>query len=238
MRNFIVITFFLTHCLHVSAQKLRPDFQTEIGIDAVVPLQYEGFSIVVKTRAFNRFDGKPAWRLLGGYYQEQLYPFDFDFTRADTLFATIYGDNSKYNYFIYSGLEFHRDKRHWRFYVGPEVGFRYSVSHSQSTKTTQLVGTDSLLTTAKYSANIVTQSPHIAFLGGVQFFIIPHVSIGLELNVDSGLEFSQIESINPLTTTRSRHVSFNHRINLIRLLYLSYHFGQREIEVPASGTSN
>lgn len=197
------------------------------------PLQYKGISLLLKTSAFKNSGSQPTWRLLGGYYQEKLSPSPFGYRRGDTLTHKDYTHAMKYNYFVYAGLEFQKNKKRWRFYMGPDVGYRYSFSHLDHINTTTVFGADTILKTETYRTKGVTHSPRITIFGGTQFFFTPHLSLGLELNVDAGVEFVRIWSDIEDTKSYSNHWNFNYDFRLFRLFYLSYHFGREQEMMPA-----
>ena len=73
------------------------------------------------------------------------------------------------------------------------------------------------------SKNNVVQA---SILAGVQYFLLPRFSIGMEANVSAGLEFSNSRTLqNGAVVRTDKGTLFEIGPHLFRLLYLSYHFG-------------
>jgi len=81
------------------------------------------------------------------------------------------------------------------------------------------------------SKNNVVQA---SILAGVQYFLLPRFSIGMEANVSAGLDFSNSRTHqNGAVVRTDKGTLFEIGPHLFRLLYLSYHFGS-----PANKSDN
>lgn len=213
----------------VTAQNTRPVWNNEIGFDLRSSLlQGEGIKMLIKHRLDTVESAQTAKtaRFLGGFFKENIPVYSF-YRVGDTL-TTRTSDNSvKRNYFLFTGLEFQKTKKRWRFYTGPEFGYHYSIYKADYVLERKVQGSGVILENDVYNGEVTTQSPRIGGFAGLQYFFARRWSIGLEVNLDFGIEFSHSKTFRGgVVELENNNIAFDVNNQVVRLFYVSCHFGK------------
>jgi hypothetical protein len=165
-----------------------------------------------------------ALRYQLGYY-ESIYSGTAILNRAvDTLFLLEHTGRSKHQ-LIRFGTEAQISKKKFRAYFGADLGYRHWTGLSDYQKVGLVFGQKTIVDSHKgeIKASVIEGS----VLAGVNYFFLPRLSIGLEANASAGLELSKTQTIRDgSTTATNNNTLIEFKTTLIRLLYLSYHFGK------------
>lgn len=207
---------------------LRLGFWHEIGLDfAPFVRGQQGISLLYKHKIESVAGGKwhkqDVLRALAGFYTDPINANDFSYRRGDTLFVRNSVGDAK-RYFISVGAERQYDQKKFRFSFGGEIGYRGSIYKPDIRVDATVNGTP--ISSDLSQGKVTSRAPEVGVFGGCHFFILPRFSIGLELCCSFGIDFStssiirngQVTSSND---SRSYYLGPN---NLLRLLYLGYHF--------------
>ena len=184
----------------LTAQKSRPFFNNEIGLDLLHWVQGKpGITVVVK-----HVPGKPidlpwqnssAIRLLGGYYQKEISIDRLPLFEGDTVTQFFANDPMKRDYFGYGGWEYQLTVERWRLYFGTDLGYRFSAYTADIRSQAALQSTGELVGTDVYKNKVLTHSVQLGVLTGVQFFFSKRCSISAEMNMEGGLDFTTSNTI-------------------------------------------
>lgn len=232
MKYTITLLWFFT-CFHLlpAQNTYPPPLKNDLGLDLAHWLRADPGVVFVWKHAVGReqatsASARNALRLLGGFYRETLSPNDLPVTVGDIRTERTTTNPLKRNYFLYGGLERQIHHRRWRFYFGGDAGYRYSRYTDDVEERTKNILSGELLSTDQYQGKVNTHYIRLSALGGVQFMLARRWSIGLELSFDAGLEFSRGDIIRDgVVTFSDDSTSFASDAQLLRLLYMSYHFG-------------
>jgi hypothetical protein len=143
---------------------------------------------------------------------------------VDTTFLRDGSGDTK-DKFLRVGTEFQVHKNNFRWYLGADLGYRYSTSLGESHDLAQVNGMSTI--TAQYKNEQKSNILEGAILAGVNYFFLPRFSIGLEANIIVALEYSNAKRVQSgVVISQDNGTVLNIDANLWRLLCLSYHFGK------------
>ncbi len=204
-------------------------FSQELGLDFAPFIQGQsGASLVYKYSLAKKADVQPkkrlALRLQVGYYEEPINDAALIGNTGSTTFYHEYSGRTKHQ-LLRLGIENQISKKNFRYYFGADLGYRRWTGLSDNQSVLYTNGQPSVTDNwqGETTANVVEAS----VLGGVNYFFLPRLSVGLETNISAGMEYSNVQTIrNGSTTSAGNSTLFEIKIPLISLLYLSYHFGK------------
>ncbi len=203
-------------------------FKNEIGLDFApfvngdrgVSLLYIRQIGPVKVKKWQK---QSALRLVAGYYKDPIHPNNFDFLQPNPSFKTIYEPYDANRHFASVGYERQLDRHSFRFYYGGEVGYRGGNGQSVSHEDSIVNGVNKVqsVRNSKWTA----KGPEAAVFSGVNYFFLPHFSIGLEIHISYGIEFYNSESVRDNQAPyQYDNTTFIGTTDLLHFLYVSYHF--------------
>jgi len=224
------LAFLFLFCQNGLSQESRPfRYSNEIGVDFAPFLRGEpGISLLYKYGLSKSADQEQrkrfALRLQLGYYEHSYGYYSYFNRVVDTIFSAEGSGNAKHR-FARVGTELQWGKKNFRFHVGADLGYRYWTSTGESQHLKQF-GNMSFVTEQfehKNKYNVVEGS----VLVGVSYFFLPRFSVGMEANMSVGFEFSKTRTLQNGSIVRTDNETlFEVETRLVRLLYLSYHFGK------------
>lgn len=203
-------------------------FSQDLGVDFAPFVYGYGASLLYKHSLGKTSDlqrkKRLALRLQLGYYEDPINSATLVGNVGSSTFYQEYSGRTKHQ-LLRLGIENQISKKKFRVYYGADLGYRRwtALSDNQSIVSTsgQQTITDSWQ--GETTANVVEGS----VLAGVNYFFLPRLSIGLETNISAGMEYSNVQTIrNGSTTSSGNSTLFEVKIPVIRLVYLSYHFGK------------
>lgn len=204
-------------------------FSQELGLDFAPFTQGQsGASLVYKYSLAKKADVQPkkrlALRLQLGYYEDPYNNAALTGNVGSTTFYNEYSGRTKHQ-LLRLGIENQINKKNFRYYFGADLGYRRWTGLSDNRSVLYTNGQPSVTDSwqGETTANVIEAS----VLGGINYFFLPRLSLGLETNISAGMESSNIKTIrNGATTTSGDNTLFEVSFPLISLLYLSYHFGK------------
>lgn len=229
--QLVCLLLLLSNAARVSAQIIKPrSFLYEAGLDGAPFLQGDqGASLILKYKFDAPEPGswtrQNAMRLSLGFREEQIAPPRAQYFIRDSLLdRSIKGE--KRRFFIQYGLERQFSYRFVRVYLGGDGGFERAVARTDNTIVISENGVE--VDTDTYESEIRTHSFRVTPFAGIQLFAAPRLSIGLELGYPIQVNYNKTSIIRPgepVFSDKSRDFS-NGADGLLRLVYLSYHFGK------------
>lgn len=204
-------------------------FSQELGVDFAPFLRGQsGASLLYKHSLAKTTDvqrkKRVALRLQLGYYEDPINDASLLTQVADTTFFQEYSGRSKHQ-LLRLGIETQISKKNFRLYFGADLGYRRWTELSDI-DFVKLVGSQKIITES-YQGDTKANVLEGSVLAGVNYFFLPRFSVGLESAISAGMESSKGQTIrNGTPTSTSVNTLLEFKLPLIRLLYLSYHFGK------------
>lgn len=234
----LLFAFFLFLCAKLDAQNDSLNAKTllrklELGLDAVPYMAGEtGVSVLFKARFRGPYAGLKRHRqtVLRSHAKFTTYQSGYNHSllnlnTADTTFQRFF--NGPYKHMGLSlGVEQQFVRKRLGTYIGAEAfGFYKWVNGVYRTEADP-VGPASPVTINTYDGSYAEKAFGLAGLVGIRYFILRPLSIGLEAHFSAALSFSEIQNNENgvIFYDNSRLLDF--RLQPIRVLYLSYHFGR------------
>lgn len=234
MTKYLLITVCLFIAISPAFAQTTPAsrsarFSQELGLDFAPFIQGQsGASLVYKHSLAKKADVQPkkrlALRLQLGYYEDPYNNASLTGNSGNTTFYNEYSGRTKHQ-LLRLGIENQINKKNFRYYFGADLGYRRWTGLSDNRSVLYTNGQQSVTDSwqGETTANVVEAS----VLGGINYFFLPRLSVGLETNISAGMEYSNVQTIrNGSTTSAGNSTLFEIKIPLISLLYLSYHFGE------------
>ena len=237
MTRLLLFAFFLHFGALLSAQQSFPLYKQELGIDLWQWAgQRPGATLLWKyarAAASDRpWQNRLAFRLSGGFDREKVAAAAVPRVHGDSLIQYLSTDPLKRRYFGFAGLEAQLTRGRWRFFYGGELGYRNNFYTAEVEQRISHRVTGELFSSLQYRNEIRTHEARAAAFGGVQFFFGKHWSIGTEIGLESGVDFSNTKTRRPGQADRSNDsVTFVFDMQPIRQVYVSYHFGQPNAKI-------
>ena len=215
----------------VTAQKVRPVWKNEIGFDLRSSLlQGEGIEMIIKHRldTVGAVRTAKTLRFLGGFFKEVIPVYSF-YRVGDTVVTRTSDHSVKRNYFLFMGLEFQKMKKRWRFYTGPEFGYHHSIYKADYLLEKKVQGSSVVLSSDVSNGEVTTRSPRVGGFAGLQYFFARRWSIGLEVSLNFGIEFTHSKTFQGgVVEGENNSIVLDLNNQLFRLFYLSCHFGKTD----------
>lgn len=229
----LLVTLFCLLPLWLSAQETLSLYKNELGLDPVMwAINRRGPALIWKHalgpgQAAN-WHKRTALRLMGAYYHESLNSTFTQLPRiqGDSLFQEINTNGLKRHALLFAGLERQLSRKHWRLYYGFELGYWYWRATSDQVSQVSILSTGAIFSTKISDGETRNSGGRLGLFGGAQYFLNSRWSVGLELNLQTGLDFSRTrtrkngqwgsDNTNTVFTVDSRQAP---------LVYLSWHFG-------------
>lgn len=232
MRLFFPLLFVLVFFGEGRCQKTFPLFKNEIGLDAAPWARGDaGGSLILKKGLWSQTGEKKqrqnALRLIGGYYEEK-YSAGVYYFRMDSLHHDFTNNGLRKIAFCYLGDELQIRYNRWQFHFGVDIGYRRIWSNADYEHRITRVGLDTLIGQEFHQFKARSNGFRVGGFGGVDFFLFPRLSIGLEVLFEGGPNFERADTLeNGAVTYSNKFAVFETDIKWLRLLYLSWHFGGR-----------
>ncbi|HLP94651.1 MAG TPA: hypothetical protein VK168_11480 [Saprospiraceae bacterium] len=234
----LLLAFLLLFGLHVGAQtdSLAPKTllrKLELGIDGVPYIAGEaGVSVLFKARFRGPYfkGARHRQTALRSHAKFTTYHDGFSYlvpnaVVPDTLFFRSF--SGPYQHFGLSvGIEQQFVRRRLGTYIGAEAfGFAKWVDGVYRVDADP-VGPEPPINTAVFDGSFSEKAFGLAGLAGIRYFILRSLSIGLEAHFSAALNFTEVQNFENgvILYDNSRVLDF--RLQPIRVLYLSYHFGR------------
>lgn len=204
-------------------------FSQEIGLDfAPFVHGHSGASLLYKHSLGKTSDlqrkKRLALRLQLGYYEDPINSATLVGNVGSSTFYQAYSGRSKHQLLRF-GIEDQISKKNFRVYFGADLGYRRWTELSDNQSIVSTSGQQTI--TDSWQGETTANVAEASVLAGVNYFFLPRFSVGLETAVSAGMESSEVQTIrNGSTTSTNNNTLFEIKIPLIRLLYLSYHFGK------------
>jgi hypothetical protein len=202
----------------------------ELGLDAVPYIAGEvGASVLFK----KRFRG-PYFR--GKSHRQTSLRSHLKFTGYNSGFRQYLGlstDTLSYRRFngqyqhlgLSLGIEQQFVRKRLGYYVGAEAFGFYKWSNGEYQVEAYPLGQSTPFITETYDGAFAERAFGIATLFGIRYFIFRQLSLGLEAHFSAALNFTEVENQRDGFIFYDNNRVLDLRIQPIRVLYLSYHFG-------------
>ncbi|MCC7465316.1 MAG: hypothetical protein IT261_03555 [Saprospiraceae bacterium] len=233
----LLLLSFLLFSTFLSAQSdtLPPKIflrNMELGIDAVPYIAGEvGASVLFKKRFRGPyFRGKSHRQTsLRSHFKFTGYNSGFrqylGITAADTLSYRRF--NGQYQHLGLSlGIEQQFVRKRLGTYIGAEAFGFYKWSNGEYQVDAYPFGQNTPFITETYDGGFAERAFGVAALFGIRYFIFSQLSLGLEVHFSAALSFTEVENQRDGFILYDNNHTLDYRLQPIRVLYLSYHFGQ------------
>ncbi|MBN8679017.1 MAG: hypothetical protein J0M29_12385 [Chitinophagales bacterium] len=237
-KPILLFSFLLLFGINLGAQtdSVAPKTllrKMELGIDGVPYMAGEaGVSILFKTRFRGPFFKGTRHRQMALRSHAKLTTYDSGFSYLipntnvpDTFFYRSF--SGPYRHFGLSvGIEQQFVRRRLGTYIGAEAfGFAKWVDGEYRVDADP-VGPEPPNNIAIFDGSFSEKAFGLAGLVGIRYFILRPLSIGLEAHFSAALNFTEVQNYEngQILYDNSRVLDF--RLQPIRVLYLSYHFGR------------
>ena len=234
MRPLITLFFLLP--LWLSAQETLSLYKNEIGLDPVMwAVNRRGPGLVWK-HAFwpgqtGNWHKRTVLRLTGAYFHETLNSTALQLPRiqGDSITQLLNTNGLKRHTLLFAGIERQFSRKSWRLYYGFDIGYRYWLASFDKVNLVTSISTGAVFSSVDSDSETRSSGGRLGLFGGAQYFFASAWSVGIELNMNAGIDYS---------STRSRSMgvwgsAYNHMVftvdsRQVPLVYLSWHFGKGE----------
>ncbi len=202
-------------------------FPNQIGLDfAPFVRGQQGLGLIYKHKIgrvkVKKWQKQSALRAVAGFYKDPIDPYNFPYHRGDTTFVHDGGGDAN-RYFISVGMERQLDRKKFRFYFGGDIGYRGS-TYKSTTYINATVNNTTFLYDS-YGGDVISNAPIVSAFVGCNYFILPRLSVGVEAQIAFSIDFSTSKIIRDgQAGTPYKSTVFEGANDLLRFLYLSYHF--------------
>ncbi|HAD12438.1 MAG TPA: hypothetical protein DCF33_08360 [Saprospirales bacterium] len=235
----ILLFFFLLHGACIMAQNDSLPTKTllrkmEFGIDAVPYIAGEvGASFLFKVRFRGPYFGPKRHRqtVVRSHLKSTSYydgyssiPF-FNPATPDTSFQRHY--YGRYQHLGLSlGIEQQFVRKRMGAYFGAEAFGFYKWTNGEYRTEADPTGPAPSFISESYDGSYAERAFGVAVLAGFRYFILRQLSIGLEAHFSGAFNFAESQSERNGVIIYDNNQLIEFRIQPIRVLYLSYHFGR------------
>lgn len=227
--------FFCSAGLSAQSDTLPPRTflrNMELGLDAVPYMAGEvGASVLFKKRFRGPyFRGKSHRQTsLRSHLKFTGYDSGFrqylGFTAADTLSYRRF-DGQYQHLGLSLGIEQQFVRKRLGTYIGAEAFGFYKWSNGEYQEEAYPLGQSSPVITETYDGGFSERAFGVAALFGIRYFIFRQFSVGLEAHFSAALNFTEVENQRDGFIQYDNNRVLDLRLQPIRVLYLSYHFGR------------
>ena len=230
-----LITLFCLLPLWLSAQAPPALYKNEIGIDPLIAITHSpGLGLVwkyvvgkVETTDWQK---RTALRLAGAYYQDKIDTDSLLFLSGDSIREYFTSNTKKHSGLVFAGIERQLTQGRLRFFYGVELGYRYSIYTADHEDRITSLSTGNIISSALSNSEVRTFGGRFGGLGGAEFFLGPHWSLGVELNLNMGLDLSRSRiQRNGVWGPSYENTVGTVDTRLAPLLYVSWHFGEVDV---------
>ncbi|MBL7775011.1 MAG: hypothetical protein JNK89_03365 [Saprospiraceae bacterium] len=171
-----------------------------------------------------------AFRLSGAWYREGLNAEQISFEKGDSLYQFLHFDGDKRHSQLFTGFERQYSKKRWRLYYGPEMGYWHWKATAKKEFRVVDKNTAGLIEFSSSESETRNHGLRLGLFGGAQFFFSGSWSIGAELNVQTGLDFSSTRNgTNGTLGDPYENTVYTVDARPAPLIYLSWHFGSQKV---------
>ncbi len=225
-----ILLFISANFVHAqtSTEPNQSPFRHEIGVDFNYFLENKsGLNFIFKYQIAPPTTEKWAktWavRLVPGFFKQKI-GVDISTPKVDSL-QTYVSMIDKKAWKISIGAERQFTRNRFRFWLGGNFGFARTESKSDSHR--KLIFNGMTVNEYKSTGEIKSNTPSVAVFSGCQFFILPRLSIGIELDLPLEWEFSKTTVVPegglPFSDS-GRVIDFGGNGKFPNLLFISFIF--------------